>query len=351
MLISSFLSSANTVRIDSKHCGSFACFFDSNNIASLIKSLTKLMPEVARATIVYDSIKTVKTVKLSTPKPFLLALTKELSRVNVGVRVEALDAYDRRTSSIEALDVLKTVKTTFKTKIDMTKHTTYAPLRLEGKGVLMVILYLPSMKKYSYSDNTILTNTIILGFQQPCQYSIVDMVSSNKLKPKYFKTFMLQIKDSLNIMHNHPKSQQFHGDLKWDNMVYCKDDNRAKLIDFPTHSQTKPFNIDDHRYSFTHSWKFTTNHNKIFSVLFGRDQSAESKPSQIVTGASYDQMCFNMLIATYCVMMKQSVSLYNACHYPEATNYMIATKISVDDEGYYDSGLRFIRKNKHQIKP
>lgn len=342
-------NASRTVHIDSRLCGTYACFYNTSKLQGLEKILRNLIPQVKKLSIVYDTT----TKQLSTPKAYLEMLLPIMTKSKLGVRIEALDLSNvgKDTSqSIEAIDTFKNIKRVFKTHAIITKHTTYAPLVIEKKRVYMLILHLKAPTKYVYDDVEMFTDTIILSFQESCQVELLQLVADKAFKPMLFKTYMLQIKETLNLMHTSAKNSQFHGDLKWENMVYCKENKRAKLIDFPTRLPSKRFDITG-SYHFVHSWKFTPQRDSSLYSLFGwTNQQTEEGASNTINGALYDRICYNMLIAAYCVYASQPFTLYKACHFNAATKYIIKNRLTVDDNRIYAKGLKLIQTNKHLFK-
>jgi serine/threonine protein kinase len=148
----------------------------------------------------------------------------------------------------------------------------------------------------------------LISFVEGCQSDLLEIVERGRIRENNFVTYMRSIKGYLEIIHS---KKLAHFDIKPDNVVIC--DQYAKIIDYPSYSDSKSFNPAS-AYS---------------SYLF----------TKVKTSAEYDQVCFDIMLARLIDMLTldrfqaQTYALPGLFHYLHGNlQQTIAYYLALDDE-------------------
>lgn len=299
--------------VPSKVCGGYACFYAPGKTNEIKNDIAKLP---IKDVLLYT--------KDTTP---VLADKLDMSSLNannIGFRLEALYETPEQFS-----DTFQLVKDAYKEDIET--YTTYRSARVNNMDVYCIVIKLKHVCYVAMRTNPETgklipekADTIVLTPQYYCTQDLFDRFISTGFSLQDYIQSMQQIKTSIDILHQTPN--YFHGDIKYENMVFCG--ASVKLIDFPTDIHREPFpltRLHDHNV-FVHTW--------VFDSL--------RSPNAILTGQLYDRICFNMLIAMI-VAPKQDVTTYQQLHYPDATQFIKQYQLSEANKEITQTAMEFIQ--------
>jgi len=309
----------SSITIKSKRCGGWACFYSTHKINNVMDTINSVSHLIERVSLVLVNNGVAASVIVPEDKigETLADFQTQTQRSNIGLRVEG-------SNDTTPMKIVQYMVSSFGSEL---KLTTYKPCTLTNyKNVYMVQVRLKKHITYKYSNKMVQAKYIYITLQEDCQEDFSDKMKREPTIPKdKFIGWMTRVKNTLNYYHSHGG---FHGDIKFENMVYCKTKNEVKIIDYPDESYQNRY-VNLLRKDFLHSFD-----------IYSRNGNNLMAPRR------YDQICFNMILAKYTILYcTQSsdgtsssdnfrnvydVSIYNKLHYPAATKTIIDNEISSD---------------------
>lgn len=354
------------ITIDSDKCGGFGCFYDPGNIQLLAQRLKKLTN--IRKMRSYTSNRDFHVTEAGDMSRFFDMIANAVQAYQLGVRVEGVT----RNRVAETLNVMQTLQKAYRHEIN--EFTTYYPVPVQDKKLHFTIIELENPIKYRYKRGELYVDHIVLTYQQNCASDLFTVIQRG-CDPATFERYMVQIKESLNRLHAVPGF--YHGDIKFENMVYCPSDKCAKLIDYPGAALLKEFKLP--RIPFVHTWRFDNDPNPPANVTrlmqlrakfadkarqnvqrLKQEKQEYLQMTNVIDAQMYDRVCINVIIAMYILHSKAKfrypgldIKLYNRLHYPDASQYIVKNFIVVAPPNRGSTARTeaplFIRQNKLNI--
>lgn len=295
-------------------CGGQACYFDTQQVRAFKPDILAYMSKRIGVDGEIVTANKASHVDAKVMQNVVAEFLRGVVNADLGLRIDSVS-----TVSPTNERQLHRLQNIFGENFE--KYTTYRSVSVRGTSVygliLSIAVVLPNMSH-------IIGGRTRFTVQLPCQSYASAFGKS--LYSREAASFLLGTfqgaKTILDALH---AKNDYHGDFKTENMVYCPLDGSVRVIDYPQSHQAEPTTLD------------------MYSILFDTSLPTICLPSGVqtftfrmtmpgrVTGSLFDQLCFNTTLSICTTGMmrmkiinkKTAFELYGELHYEAATTFMV----------------------------